>query len=129
MSTNEDDRRQHAGNAPPASAERRRRRNRGSGSIRKRHGIFFIRYTAWDPKQKKRRRIEERTSVRSVTEARDLLNERLGSVAKGETPAAVSRTRLCQLYDDVHADYRNRNQRVDVLEGDGDTLNPSSATT
>jgi integrase len=72
---------------------------------------------AWDPKQRKRRRVEEQTSAKSRSEAREILNEKLGSVSKGEIPAVVSRTRLSELYNDMKADYRNQNQRVDVLEG------------
>jgi hypothetical protein len=50
------------------------------------------------------------------------------SVAKGETPAAVSHTRLRELYNDMKADYRNKSQRGDVLEGDGSSLKASSET-
>jgi hypothetical protein len=85
--------------------------------VRQRDGIFFIRYTAWDPKLKKRRRIEEATDAKNLTEAKQFLDERLGDRAKGLTPAAVSRTRLRELYDDARADYENRKQRIEVLEG------------
>jgi integrase len=50
-----------------------------------------------------------------VTGAREILNERLGDLSKGITPVAVSKVRLAELFEDMKADYRNRNQRLDIL--------------
>jgi len=41
--------------------------------------LFWIRYAVWDPKLRKRRRVEEKTEAKSYKQARDLLNERLGA--------------------------------------------------
>jgi hypothetical protein len=37
-------------------------------------------------------------------------------LSRGITRAAVSKVRLGELYEDVRADYRNRGQRLDILE-------------
>jgi integrase len=84
--------------------------------VRKKHGAYYIRYNAWDPTQKKYVRVDERTDAKSVTGARDLLNERLGDISRGITPVAVSKVRLGELVEDMKADYRNRSQRLDTLE-------------
>jgi integrase len=95
---------------PPAERRRTRRRfKRGQGAIRKRHNKFWIRYYLSG------RRIEEKTDAMNETEARRILNERLGDVSKGVTPAAASRVRLNELYADVRADYLNKEQDVDTL--------------
>jgi integrase len=78
---------------------------------------YWIRYTSWDPKLRRRRRVEEKTEAKSYKEARDLLNERLGATARGETPAAVSKVKLGELYADLRADYVNKGQNVDDLVG------------
>jgi hypothetical protein len=57
------------------------------------------------------------THHREVGEARDILNERLGDKAKGVMPAAVSKTRLGELFQDMCRDYENKKQRIDVIEG------------
>jgi integrase len=88
----------------------------GRGAVRKRRGVFFIRYTCWDPAKRKRRRVEEPTDAENITRAREILDERLGDRAKGATPAAMSRTRLKELFDDVRHDYVNKSQRVEILE-------------
>jgi integrase len=85
--------------------------------VRKRAGAFYIRYVIWDPDERARRRIEERTNAKSVSEAREILNERLGERAKGVVPAAVSKTRLGELFEDLRRDYENKKQRIDVIEG------------
>jgi integrase len=115
MNNTEDDRQPHGGTAPPA--RRRRGWRRGSGGVRKRGAAFYIRYYAWDPEKRKRCRIEELTTAKSATEARDILNERLGDKAKGVMPAAVSKTRLGELFQDMRRDYENKKQRIDVIEG------------
>jgi hypothetical protein len=79
---------------------------------------YYIRYYAWDSEKRKRCRIEELTTAKSVTEARDILNERLGDKAKGVTPTAVSKTRLGELFEDIRRDYVNKKQRLDVIDGE-----------
>lgn len=116
MSETEEVVHQHGGKAPPSEKKTRHRAKRGTGSVRKKGGKFYIRYSAWDPKLRRQTRVEELTTVKSVSEARTLLNERLGDVSRGVTPAAVSKVRLDELYEDVKADYRNRDQRLDILE-------------
>src|SRR5438093_703511 len=63
------------------------------------------------------RPIEEATEAAKPTEARTLLNERLGGVSKGKTPAAVSKVRIRELYDYVDADYENKRQDRETLAG------------
>jgi len=90
---------------------RRKRRGwkRGRGAVRKVGRVFWIRYTVDG------RRREERTDATNETEARRLLNERLGDISKGVVPAAASRVRLSELYDDLKADYRNKSQDLETL--------------
>lgn len=88
---------------------RTRKFKRGTGAVRKRWSTWWIRY------HQNGERIEERTDAKSEAEARRILNERLGDVAKGVTPAAVSRARLAELYDDMRADYRNKGQDLATL--------------
>src|SRR5690242_5613081 len=107
----------HGGTAPPRKKIQRRGWKRGSGSVRIRRRAFWIRYTAWDPKLRKWRRIEEKTEAKSYKQARDILNERLGAIARGETPAAVSKVKLSELYRDVLADYVNKDQNTADLAG------------
>jgi integrase len=57
------------------------------------------------------RRIEERTAARSEAEAKRILRERVGEVAKGGTPAGVSNVRVGELRDMRRAEYRNRGAR------------------
>jgi integrase len=61
------------------------------------------------------KRIEEKTNVGNGTEARKILNERLGDVAKGIPPAAASKVRFAELYTDMQADYRNKGSDLGVL--------------
>jgi integrase len=68
------------------------------------------------PQQRRWRRVEETLDVKTASEARAILNERLGDVSKGLTPVAVSKVRLSELYEDLIADYRNKNQRLENLE-------------
>jgi integrase len=82
---------------------------RGQGTVRKRWNVWWIRYSISG------KRIEEKTDAKNATAARNILNERLGQVAKGETPAAVSKVRLAELYADVEADYRNKGQDLETL--------------
>ena len=86
------------------SDEKRKRRSwkHGRGAVRKLGRAFWIRYTSGG------KRIEEKTDAKSERDARKILNERLGDVAKGVTPAAVSKVRLAELYADMQADYRNK---------------------
>jgi site-specific recombinase XerD len=63
-----------------------------------------------------RRRVEERTDATNETDARKILNEKLGDTAKGKTPAAVSRVKLRELYTDVVADYTNKEQDLETLD-------------
>jgi integrase len=117
MSTNGVEVEQHGGNAPPCENKRRQHRaRRGTGSVRKKGGSYYIRFSAWHPKLKRQVRVEELTKAKSISEARALLNERLGDMSRGITPAAVSKVRLGELYEDVQADYRNRGQRLDILD-------------
>jgi hypothetical protein len=109
--------RQNQGNAPPRERANPRGWKRGSGSVRIRRGAFWIRYTSWDPKLRKYRRIEEKTEATSYKQARDLLNECLGALARGETPAAVSKAKLYGLYEDLRADYVNKCQNVEDIVG------------
>lgn len=81
----------------------------GRGAVRKLGRCFWIRYTMSG------RPIEEKTDAKNATEARNILNERLGDVSKGVTPAAASRTRLAELYADMKADYRNNGQDLSIL--------------
>jgi hypothetical protein len=74
----------------------RARWKRGQGTVRKR----------W---------IEERTDAKNATEARNTLNERLGQVARGETPAALSKVRLTELHADMVADYKNKGQDLETF--------------
>ncbi len=83
----------------------RRRWKRGQGGIRQKRGVWHIRYCVG------RRRIEERTDAANRSEAQKILNERLGELSKGVTPAAASRVRIAELYADVQEDYRNRGVR------------------
>jgi hypothetical protein len=116
MSDIEGDRQQHGGPAPPPK-QKRAGWKRGSGSIRKRlSGKFYIRYWTWDPQQRRWRRVEETLDVKTASEARAILNERLGDVSKGLTPVAVSKVRLSELHEDLVADYRNKDQRLENLE-------------
>jgi integrase len=62
------------------------------------------------------KRIEEPTDAENETEARKVLNDRLGKVGNGITPAVASRTRLRELYDDMRADYLNNEAGVSILE-------------
>ena len=91
---------------------------RGGGAVRKRGRVFYIRYCL------NGRRIEEATEAATVTEARTLLNERLGDVSKGKTPAAVSKVSVRELYDDVDADYENKRQDRETLAGRWKHLEP-----
>lgn len=87
----------------------RRGWKRGQGGIRRIGRVFYVRYSLHG------RRIEEATDASNVSEARTILNERLGDVGKGVTPAAASRVRVSELYDDVRADYRNKGQDLETL--------------
>jgi integrase len=98
---------------------RRRRWKRGGGAVRKMGRVFYIRYCVG------KRRIDEKTDASTESEARKLLNERLGDVSKGVTPAAASKTKLRELYEDMRADYRNRGQRLDVLDSRWKHLEPA----
>lgn len=91
--------------------EKRKRRHwkHGSGAVRKLGQKFWIRYSV------RGKRVEEKTAAKNESEARKLLNERLGDLSKGVTPAAVSRTRLGELYEDMKADYRNKGQDLRTL--------------
>ena len=101
----------------PPRKEKRTAWKRGSGSVRRRaSGHYYIRYWAWDPEQRRRRRVEETLDAKTASEARTILNERLGDVSKGVSPVAVSKVRLKDLYADMVADYRNKNQRLVNLE-------------
>lgn len=87
----------------------RRRWTRGRGTVRKRWNVFWIRYCI------NGKRVEERTDATNWTEARNLLNERVGDVSKGITPAAVSKVGLAELYADAVADYTNKGQDLETL--------------
>jgi integrase len=94
---------------PPINVKdegRKRRWKHGQGSVGCK---FWIRYCL------NGRRIEERTDAKSESEARRVLTERLGQVAKGETPAAVSKVRLAELHADMVADFKNKGQDVETL--------------
>ena len=95
--------------AESRTTRRRHRWKRGQGGVRKMGQSFYIRYSLSG------RRIEERTDAKNETEARQILNERLGDVSKGVTPAAASRVRLGELHDDLIADYRNKGQDLETL--------------
>jgi hypothetical protein len=99
--------------------KKRPRWKHGRGAVRFLGRHWWIRYSIGG------RRVEEKTKAKTERAARDILNERLGQVAKGETPAAVSKTKLRELYEDVRADYRNRRQRLDVLENRWKHLEPA----
>jgi integrase len=88
---------------------RTRRWKHGQGSVRLLGRKFWIRYCL------NGKRVEEPTEAKNEREARKTLNERLGQVAKGETPAAVSKIRLAELYTDVQADFRNKDQDLGTL--------------
>jgi integrase len=100
----------------------RRTWKRGQGTVRKRYNVWWIRYSIGG------KRIEERTDARARTEAQRMLNERLGQVAKGETPAAVSKVRLAELYADIEADYRNKGQDLRTLTRRWNHLEPVFGT-
>ena len=93
------------------SARTRRRWTRGQGGVRKRGRVWWVRYCPAG----RRRRVEERTDAKNKTEAQAILNERLGDVSKGVTPAAASKTRVAELYADTQADYRNQGQDLATL--------------
>lgn len=99
--------------------QRAPRFKRGQGAVRKRGNRWWIRYHL------NARRIEEKTDARTEAEARRILNERLGDTAKGITPAAASRVRVSELYDDMRADYRNRNQDLGTLRDRWKHLEPA----
>jgi integrase len=82
---------------------------RGQGGVRKKGDVFYIRYMVG------RKRVEERTDAANETDARKMLNEKLGDVAKGKTPPALSRVKLSELYADVVGDYKNRGQDLETL--------------
>lgn len=82
---------------------------RGRGAIRKLGRRYYIRYSV------NGRRIDEATDAANETEARRLLNERLGDVSKGATPSAASRVKVSELYADLKADYRNKAQDLGTL--------------
>jgi hypothetical protein len=82
----------------------------GRGAVRKLGRHFWIRYTA------NGRLIEEKVEAEKGKAARQILDERLGDVSKGVTPAAASRIRLAELYADVQADYRNNGQDLAILD-------------
>jgi integrase len=77
--------------------------------VRKLGRCFWIRYSL------RGKRIEEKTDAANESEARKILNERLGPVAKGETPSAVSKVRLSEPYADMQADYRNKGHNLRIL--------------
>jgi integrase len=79
---------------------------------------FWIRYSL------NGKRIEEPTDAENETEARRVLNDRLGKVGNGITPAAASRTRLRELYEDMKADYRNNGADLSILEKRWKHLDP-----
>jgi integrase len=89
--------------------KQRRSWKRGRGAIRKVGRRFYIRYSV------NGRRIDEPTDAANETEARRLLNERLGDVSKGTTPVAASRVKLSELYADLKGDYRNKGQDLETL--------------
>ena len=94
------------------------RGKRGGGAVRKRGRVFYIRYCL------NGLRHEEATEAANATEARTLLNERLGDVSRGKTPAAVSKVRVRELFDDVRADYENKGQDLETLDGRWKHLEP-----
>jgi hypothetical protein len=54
-------------------------------------------------------------NAKNPSEARKILNERLGQVARGETPAAVSKVRIAELHTDMVADCKNKGQDLETL--------------
>jgi integrase len=100
----------------------RRSWKRGRGTIRKRYNVWWVRYSIGG------RRIDEKTNAKTRTEAQRILNERLGQVAKGETPAAVSKVRLAELYADVVADFTNKGQDLETLAVRWNHLNAAFGT-
>jgi integrase len=86
-----------------------KRWKRGQGAVRLLGQKFWIRYSL------RGKRIGEPTNAENGTEARKILNSRLGEVSDGKTPAAASRRRLSELYEDMKADYRNNGADLGIL--------------
>lgn len=94
-----------------------KRRTWGTGSVRKRGGTWYVRFSHSG------KQLEIRTDAKSKREAVEILTNEVANRNQGYTPANPNSVRVRELYDDMVADYR-RNQRRSSISNRWAHLSP-----
>jgi integrase len=78
--------------------------------VRRRGKVWYIHFSCGGKQR------EERTDADSRPEALRILNKRLAKMASSTYSPNVEKTKVAELYDDMHTDYKITGKRVSILE-------------